>query len=273
MQPNPEWHRARRRLRVDWRLVSLAPAVLAALAAITAAQAAPDPLKSAIDTEVAANARAARVQQNIDSLADETQRMLDEYRLTLRRTESLKLYNQHVEGMLVSQQDEMASLRQQLQEVEITQREIVPLMLRMIDSLEQFVTLDVPFLLEERQSRIANLKAMLDRADVTAAEKFRRVLEAYQVEGEYGRTIGTYTGRVETGGQARTVEFLRIGRIGLMYLSLDGREGGIWNNSERAWQPLTGEYRAAVAKGLRIASKQAAPDLLELPVAAAEAMR
>ncbi len=237
----------------------------------SAAQGASDPLKSAIDTEVAANARATRVQENIDKLADETQRMLEEYRLTLQRTDSLRLYNEHIEGMLSSQQGEMASLRQQLQEVEVTQREIVPLMLRMIEALEQFVELDVPFLLDERRARVANLKALVDRADATTSEKFRRVLEAYQVEGEYGRTIGTYTGPLEANGQARTVDFLRVGRIGLMYLTLDGREGGIWSAADRTWQPLPDDYRASVAKGLRIAARQAAPDLLELPLAPPEA--
>ncbi|MBW6453341.1 MAG: DUF3450 domain-containing protein, partial [Methyloprofundus sp.] len=170
---------------------------------------------------------------------------------------------------LNSQEAEKNALEQQLQDIEITQREIVPLILNMQSSLEQFVQLDLPFLPEERQQRIANLKDMMARADVTNAEKFRRLIEAYQVENAYGNTIEAYRANIQLNGAISSVDFLRLGRIALYYQRLDGSETGFWNQAEKRWQPLANEYRNPIRQGLRIARKEAAPDLLTLPVAAA----
>jgi hypothetical protein len=107
---------------------------------------------------------------------------------------------------------------------------------------------------------------MMTRADVTDAERFRRILEAYQIENEYGRTLEAYTGDLELDGQARTVEYLRVGRIVLIYQTRDRNEVGFWNQESRSWQPLDSEYRSAVRQGLQMARKQTAPDLLRLPI-------
>ena len=48
---------------------------------------------------------------------------------------------------------------------------------------------------------VVGVEEVAHRVDVTVAEKFRQVLEAYQVELEYGRTIEAYTGTVDVDGQ------------------------------------------------------------------------
>ena len=139
--------------------------------------------------------------------------------------------------------------------------------MRLIDGLEQFVALDVPFLPEERANRVADLRAMMDRADVAASEKFRRVMEAYQVEMDYGRTMEAYSGIHTINGQERDVEFLRLGRTALIYQTRDASMQGVWNKQTRQWEELDSSYRTQITKGLRMAKKQLAPDLLMLPVA------
>ena len=143
-------------------------------------------------------------------------------------------------------------------------------MLRMIEGLEQFVRLDVPFLPEERSNRIADLKTMMDRADVAPSEKFRRVMEAYQVEMDYGRTLEAYSGIHTINGQERDVDFLRVGRTALIYQTRDASLQGSWNKQTRQWEELPSSYRTQITKGLRMAKKQLAPDLLMLPVALTE---
>jgi hypothetical protein len=146
----------------------------------------------------------------------------------------------------------------------------VPLMDRMIAGLEQFVALDVPFLEEERKNRVQNLQSLLERQDVSVAEKFRRVMEAYQIENEYGRTIENYKGSLEIGGLVREVDFLRIGRVTLVYQTTDGQSQGVWDQGSGQWVALGSEYRNRIRQGLRVARRQIAPELLLLPVPAPE---
>jgi len=133
----------------------------------------------------------------------------------------------------------------------------------LVEVISRFVALDIPFLPEERQFRIAELQTIMERADVSLAEKYRRVLEAYQVETEYGRTIEAYQDELELDERTRTVNFLRIGRVGLYYLTLDGQQAGVW---DEGWQSLDSKYREGIDKGLKVAKKQLPPDLLVLPI-------
>lgn len=226
-------------------------------------------LENAIDSQVKTDLAAQKSQQQINGLADETVELLTEYREVLRQTDSLRAYNDQLDKLVSSQQKELASISIQLRNIESTQRDIVPLMLKMIDTMAQFVALDLPFLPKERQARVIQLQTLMERADVTIAEKYRRILEAYQVETEYGRTIEAYRDEVTVDDMTRTVDFLRIGRVSLYYLTLDSMEAGIWNEG---WQVLSNEYRQPISQGLKIAKKQLPPDLLVLPVKAAEMM-
>jgi hypothetical protein len=225
-------------------------------------------LDSAIEQVLNSHVAAAKSQAKIDTLSDQASELLSQYRATLAEIESLEVYNKQISDLVGSQEEEMASLREQIDRVTTIGRELTPLMLRMLEALETFVELDVPFLLGERRKRLATLRDMMDRADVTNAEKFRRILEAYQVENEYGRTIEAYKGRLSDKDD-RTVDFLRIGRIVLVYKTGDEKEMGVWDQQARAWKALPSSYRTDIKKGLRIALKQAAPDMIRLPLAAA----
>jgi hypothetical protein len=223
-------------------------------------------LEHAIETQVQTDVAAQRSQQQIDELDDEARDLLMEYRQVLQQTQSLKSYNDQLDKLVASQQQERLSIEQQLNNIETTQRDITPLMLRMIEVMEQFVALDIPFLPDERAQRLAQLEALMERADINLSEKYRRILEAYQVETEYGRTIEAYQGELKTDDATRTVNFLRIGRVNLYYLTLDERESGVWDQQTQAWHTLPRSENKAVAQGLKVALKQLPPDLLILPV-------
>lgn len=227
-----------------------------------------DPLHDAIATSKASNRAEARSQQRIDKLDDETRAMLAEYQRLSRELDQLSAYNDQLARMVASQQEEKASIGQQMRQLELTQREVLPLMLRMVAWLEDLLPLDKPFLPDERRLRIEQLGVLMDRADISIGEKYRRLLEAYQIEMEYGRTIEAYRGELVAGGRTRTVDFLRIGRLGLYYQTLDRHEVGQWDAETRSWQVLSDRYGLAIRDGLRMARNQAAPDLLRLPVSA-----
>ncbi len=213
-----------------------------------------------------ANVEGVASQQRIDEISNETETLFSRYSNTLRQIDSIRVYNRQMQELVDSQEAELASLRDQLDRVEVVGRSVTPLMLRMIDALDAFVGLDVPFLIEERTKRVDSLRELMARADVTNAEKYRRIMEAYQIENEYGRTIEAYRSTLERDGRETTVDFLRFGRIALVYQALDESESGVWDQESKSWKPLDSSYRSSIRQGLRIARKQAAPDLIRLPL-------
>lgn len=230
-----------------------------------------DPVQEGIELGVQNNQREQATQRRINKLSDETQTMLDEYHAKSRELKSLTIYNDQLQRLINSQSGETRLLQQQINDITLTQQEIVPLMLRMIEHLDALIDKDAPFLVGERRRRVRLLREIMDRADVAVAEKYRRVLEAYQIELDYGRTLEAYRGELNAGEKPRTVDFLRIGRLGLYYRTLDGHEAGFWNDTEKGWLPLNAGQRLALRQAFRIAKQQTAPELIELPVATAQA--
>ena len=219
------------------------------------------------------NEAAKRSQSKIDALTDETRALLSEYKTVLKQIEGLRVYNRQLEKQIASQETEMAQLANSIDEVTVIERQITPLMLRMIDGLEQFVSLDSPFLPKERGDRVARLRDMMDRADVAPSEKFSQILRAYQIENDYGRSGATYGDTIAIDGVERRVDVLKIGRIALLYQTPDGSETGMYNVAAGKWEPIADSYQASVRQGIRMARQQATYDLFVIPIPGAEAAR
>ena len=215
--------------------------------------------------------QSAATQKKVDDLDDETREMVDEYRNSMTQVDDLQRYNNQLNQLIATQQGELADYERQFQELEVTKRQILPLIVRMIEVLEEFISHDIPFLEVERSMRIVELKKLMERPDVPNSEKYRRAAEAYQIELDYGHTVEAYEGEIEMNGETRTVAFLRFGRLGLYYLTLDGNEIGMWDNEQDQWRALDNQYLQSLDRAIRIARKQLPPDLIRLPVSAPEA--
>lgn len=210
-------------------------------------------------------------QERIDKIVEQTQGVHSQWQAVVKEIDGLEVYNTLLERQIANQQSEMADIANSIDQVTVIERQIMPLMLRMIDVLDEFVSLDVPFLTEERTERVARLREIIERSDVTVAEKFRRVMESYQIENDYGRTIEAYTNVLEVAGANREVDVLRVGRVGLFYQSVDGQYSGVWDQGARQWISLDDNAsRNQIRQGLRIANKQVAPELMLLPIDAPE---
>ena len=227
-------------------------------------------LDEAIRLVLRMNEAAAQSQKKVDKLDDQKLDLLARYRSVQEQLTALKEYNAQVQKLVDAQDAQAAKIQEQIDNATFVSRGVTPLMIRMIDALEEFVKLDVPFLLKERTERVAKLKTLMNRPNVTEAEKYRLITEAYQIENEYGRTIEAYRGQLATtdGTEGRDVEFLRIGRVALVYRTFDGEEIGAWDTNGRKWVELPAQYNASIRDGFRIARKQAAPDLFRIPVPA-----
>ncbi len=206
----------------------------------------------------------------IDGIVDETRGTVEEYRAVVKEIDGLIVYNTLLDRQIADQEQELRNLRLSIDSVTDIERQILPLLTRMIDGLERFVALDVPFLAAERNERVAALRELLGRADVSSSEKFRVVMEAWQIENDYGRTIFAYTGELQIDGDNREVDFLQIGRVSLVYQTPDGVNTGVWDQASRSWVTLGSEYRNSIRQGLRLARNQVGPSLLLVPIAAPE---
>ena len=209
-------------------------------------------------------------QERINKIVEGTRSLEDQYRAINKEIDGLKVYNRLMRAQVEGQTATLDDIALSMDRVDVINRQIFPLMTRMIDGLDQSIQLDLPFLMDERTKRINDLKAIMERSDVTVAEKFRKVMEAYQIENDYGTSSEYYEESLTIDGATRSFNMLRIGRIGLYFQSDDTKITGRWNNQTRSWE-VDNSARNEVRKGLRMARQLIAPELIVIPVPSAEA--
>lgn len=211
-------------------------------------------------------------QKRIDKIAEETSSLLQDFKVVNKEIDGLRVYNRQLEKQLANQLEVINELDESIANVTVIERQIQPLILRMLDGLEQFIELDAPFKLDERMANLEGVKNNMDRSDITVAEKFRQVLELYNFEAEYARKIDTYGDTLNVAGQERQVNVLQIGRIALLAQTTDSTISLAYDKGQKAWVEIdAGEYRRALMNGLKIAKKQATIDIMTMPIAAPEA--
>ena len=256
------------------RCISSSRRIIVAFFAMTVMTISGSVLAQTVDQVLQADQRrlnlAQQSQERINKIVEGTRSLEDQYRAINKEIEGLKVYNRLMRAQVEGQSAVMEDISLSMDQVDVINRQIFPLMERMIDGLEQSVKLDIPFLMDERNTRVSDLKGIMERSDVSVAEKFRKVMEAYQIENDYGTTIEDYTQSLTIDGATRSFNMLRIGRIGLYFQSDDTKITGRWDNEVRDWV-VDNSARNEVRKGLRVARQLIAPELIIVPVPVAEA--
>ncbi|ANO53136.1 DUF3450 domain-containing protein [Woeseia oceani] len=209
-------------------------------------------------------------QERINEVVEGTRSLTDQYRAINKEIEGLQVYNRLMSAQVEGQQATLADIELSMDQVDVINRQIFPLMTRMIDGLEQSIALDIPFLKAERTNRVESLKEIMERSDVSVAEKFRKVMEAYQIEMDYGSSSEWYKESLDIDGALRDYNMLRIGRVGLYFQSDDSQITGHYNQETRQYELIDDENRSEIRKGLRMARQLIAPELLLLPIPAAK---
>lgn len=206
-------------------------------------------------------------QERINETVENTRSLEDQYRAITKEIDGLRVYNRLMGAQTSGQQATLDDINLSMDQVDMINRQIVPLMTRMIDGLEQSISLDVPFLMDEREERIQTLKDLMERSDVSVAEKFRKVMEAYQIELDYANTAEAYEQTLTFGDETRNYNILRIGRIGLYFQSADAGITGRWDHDAREWVE-DNSARNEVRTGLRMTKQLIAPEIIVVPVSA-----
>ena len=249
----------------------IATAIVGALALASSNFAAADALSNLQKEEGKIFKAAAKSQTKIDSIYEQTQDLLAEYRNTVDEADVLRGYNDHVQRMVNDQKENIASLQEQIDGIDKIKQGVVPLMYKMIDTLDKFVDLDVPMNLERRKERVEGLRTVMADSNVTTSEQFRLVLEAYEIEASYGTVFDAYQGELDLGDRTITADFVHMGRVSLLAQSLDAKNAWVWNNGTRSWDELGEEYLKPIRDSIAMARKQLPMDLTKMPIFAAGA--
>ena len=205
-------------------------------------------------------------QERINNVVESTRSLEDQYRSINKEIDGLRVYNRLMTAQTNGQKATLEDIALSMDQVDVINRQIFPLMERMIDGIEQSIALDIPFLLDERTKRVVTLQEIMERSDVSVAEKFRKVMEAYQIENDYGGSSEWYLQEIELDGTVREYKMLRIGRIGLYFQSDDTSVTGWWNAETSQYEEVNNENRNEIRKGLRIARQLVAPELVLIPL-------
>ena len=208
-------------------------------------------------------------QNRVNRLSETTQGQLREYRLLQKQIEGLETYNKQLSKQIENQQELIKKYDTSISEVASIERQMTPLVVKMVKSLSDFIELDMPFHMTERRERLSRMEENLVAADINVAEKFRQIIEAYQIENEYGRKVDSYQDIAIIDGVGYEVDVLRVGRIALVSQTKDTAITAAWDNDKKSWQRLDNSvYRNAVREGLKMANKQAPIGMLVLPISA-----
>lgn len=250
--------------------LNLVASALVGAVAFTGSAFASDPLEKIHAEERKIHKAAAKSQEKINTIHERTVDMAIEYREVVAEMELNKVYNDHVAKLVAAQNADIASLEGQIKEIENTKRNVVPLMYKMIDMLEEFVQADIPLKRDSRLARVERLRATMINPNISTSEKYRQVLEAYEIEKGYGSAVEAWEETAELGGKEITADFVHVGRIALIAQSKDLKNAWVWDNNTRQWSKLGDEYLKDVTLTIRMARKQAPYELIKLPIFAAE---
>ena len=207
-----------------------------------------------------------QTQKELQAWEDKRQEIRGELQ-NLKIQEDLLLYRQKkLLGYLAEQKNKIAVLEKSIADRQVIARELEPYLDQVLEQARLSAAQGLPFLMEERQQRFAELEKYLGSFGASTPEKLRRILEMLQIEAQYGHHVEAYDQVLALPDGETSVKVFRLGRIGLYYLTLDGNAAGWYDQAAGQWQPLSGRNVAMVREAMRMAMKQRSVDLVELPV-------
>ncbi|HKW13190.1 MAG TPA: DUF3450 domain-containing protein [Candidatus Krumholzibacteria bacterium] len=135
-----------------------------------------------------------------------------------------------------------------------------------VTHLDNFIKQDIPFLMDERQARIASVRDAIAKPEVTGAEKLRRVLEALQVEANYGNTVDVSQERIKVGNDEVSADVIRIGRVSVYWRSPDGKRVGEYDRASNQWVELDHKYAETIGDVREMVLRLRSTKVITLPL-------
>lgn len=117
-----------------------------------------------------------------------------QYKQLLQAIADTKLSIAQKQVFVARQNDEIESLNAQLGSLEELKATIPPMVEKMTAAIGDEITADFPFDLENRMARLGSLQTMVDNKDAKLVEKYRKALNVYKIEVNYGQSLESYEG-------------------------------------------------------------------------------
>ncbi|MCB2187482.1 MAG: DUF3450 domain-containing protein [Deltaproteobacteria bacterium] len=175
---------------------------------------------------------------------------------------------QKTRAYLADQQSKLAALEHQLAATQRLRQELAPLLDQTLAELQQLVEEDLPFQAAARRQALAETARVLNDYDADPARKTARLFTALQAEARPGSTVETWSGELDLADGPRRVRFLRLGRLELFALSLDGQEAWRQERGSREFRPLE-DFHRQLAQAADLAAKLRVAALVEIPLSLA----
>jgi len=207
-----------------------------------------------------------QTQKQQDEWATEQAALVNRYRTARANVEYLEKREAFEESEVSALEANIAELERRLVESKRLNESLQDTLNAVVGRLQTFVSSDIPFLTEERSARVASLKEVIARPDVTGAEKLRRVLEGLQVEANYGNTVEVYQEEVAVGDETIYADMLRIGRVSVYWRTPDGKRVGEYDRATGKWVELDDKYARPINMTVDMATRLRPTEIVDLPI-------
>jgi len=207
-----------------------------------------------------------KTQQKLDIWEQKKTKLIARYDRLKQEAQFLDMQNKALTDEKLKHQKRLSSLVLQKQESVKIEKDMLPFLRNVLARLGKLISNGLPFLHRERRVRIEKLKKIMDNADVSIAEKYRKIMEALFIEAGYGNTTEILRKKIKISGHQVVENVFRLGRISLFSLSLDHKSAAYFNMAENKWLPLDKKYITPIYAAMEMSRKQRSAELVSLPI-------
>lgn len=205
-------------------------------------------------------------QKTEDAWFERRAEMTAEFETLTSETAQLAALSHELQQKAALEQTAVDELKREIDEIGRMTTELLPFLKKTRHRLVKMVASSLPFLPDERHTRLKNLGRLLDDANVTVSEKFRKIMEAISIETEYGNTVEIYQEKISINGRNILADIFRLGRLSLFSQSLDQKETGYFDPLTSQWHLLPHQYNQDIGSAFEIGAKRRSVELLNLPL-------
>lgn len=239
---------------------------------------------------------------------DDATPAVDQYKMVLQEIADRRTNLAQREFYIQQQNEQIQALSTRiLEKSEVTARdEILPLVREMVAEMEKLMVSDLPFRVERRFALLDDLREDLQAEDVSVFDVYRRAMEIYGQEVNYGLQVSSYQGlnpiaerqgqrykacvadkesavcdlndeqrsALKNGAELEDLEsqfydgnYIHFGRLALLYLERDSSEGYRYNQTTKSWDEMSNTELLGLRQNVRIARGESAIGTMSAPIA------